>query len=624
MDTISLLSGEDFEDKLNEEIRSSKIFVFDFLSHKLIQNHHIKHFFADEQLTKRDREDIFDHVVSRLYWYNDKKISGDLTTEEKKIFSFLDPLYIHQKLLVTLLQFSMIKNILEIEKPKKIFATQNLARIVNAIRNDIQIILLNSEQVEIFDSFDLRMKIFSKKISLKISMNTVKKIQSIYESVMGMLFNFWLDEKERKPIILLLEFEPIKYPELFKKLNSSKFNCVVLNRRKSPILDYNSMKILRRSNTQIINFKRSLSKKEKCEIKFLVNKYREFLKEFCNNDDKLKEIFSFKDLSYFSCVKDFFIKQFESEIESNVENLIQSNHIFKNFDIRCILYQYESGTSENITLSQRKKIPSLLIRHGFASFSDKIDDLRWRYDQFRLLDLDCNKVIVWGNADYDYYSKFLSKEIELKKIGSPRHDEFFRDINRQNDNEKTVLITTPPVIEWTGLQSINLELKYEKILQQIVYKLKEIPHVRIIVKLHPGWGWKFNHTLIKILNEIDPKLSIFSTKSIIELISNCDIMININAEENQPSTVMLEGLIKKKPVINISLDESIQNLEYDGMSSIISLSYKADIVKYVRDLFDNDVFYSEISSRMERDLQHYLINHKNASERLADLLKSFI
>jgi len=621
---ISLLDSDNVNPEKLSQLNSTKTFSFDILSHKLLESKNLRHYLTDDFLSYEERKKIFDHVVSKLYWYNNQTFSKESTIDGTSVFEFLDPLYLHQKLIVTLTNFLIIKKIIETEKPQKIFLTKNLSKIVSTINNQIPLVYLNSDEVEIFDTFDLKLNIFSKIIPLKISMKKLRKLQNIYESIMGSFNNLWLDTDLKKPIILLLEFDPTKFPKLLEKLNSKESNCVILNRRKSPVLNSNSLKILKKSNIKLINFSKLSSTKEKNEIVSKTKICENFLYDFWDNEKSLEKIFSYQGISYFSCIKDFLKKQFASEIKSNVELLIQSKYIFRNFDVKCILYQYESGTSENIILSQRNDVPALLIRHGFASFSEKLDDLRWRYDQFRLLKLDCDEVILWGDADYNYYTKFLSNDIKLQKIGSPRHDLFFQNNSQKNKSQKTVLITTPPIIEWTGQQNINLELRYEQVLKQIIKNLQKNSNLKLIAKLHPGWGWKFNHTLMKIFHDIDPNIPVYSTKPIIPLIVQCDLMININPEQNQPSTVILEGLIMKKPVINVELDELNNDLHYDNMSPIISLSYKSDIQKYVSQLFNDPLFYENLNKKIVKFLEHYLSNHKNASNTLAKYLKSFV
>lgn len=621
---LSLIDGDDIDTKKISRIKHTKIFAFDILSHKFLQKKNLGHFIADDQLNIKERKNIFDHIVSKLYWYENNSLNHNLSINGYNILEMLDPLYLHQKLLVTLIQFNIIKKIIENEKPSKIFATQNLSKIVSSLDHDIDIVLLNSEKSTTFDTFDFRMTLFSKILSVKISMKNLKWIQNIFESFLGKLCSFWLDPNDQKPIILLLEFDPSQFPDLFLNLKSSKYNLVILNRRKSTLSNSKSIQIMKNSNAKLVNFKNLLSKKEKTEIINLEKKLQKNLQDFWKDENSLKEIFTFENLSYWSCIGDFLIKQYEQEISNNIENLIQSKYIFQKLDIKCILYQYESGNFENTTLSQRQKIPALLLRHGFSSYTKKFDELRWRHDQFRLVKLKCDEILLWGIYDYEFYLKFLLDSKKLKIIGSPRHDIFFKTYENNSKNDKIILITVPPMIEWTGLQDTHLAIRYENTLKQLIEKIKKMDNVKIIVKLHPGWGWKFNSVLIKIFHEIDPKILIYSTKSIKHLISESDLMININAEDNQPSTVILEGLIMKKPVINISLNEQNDDFEYNENSPFVEISYKSDIINYINLVLNDINFKQKLDLQIPVFLKKYLSNHKTASKELSDYLKSFL
>lgn len=187
---------------------------------------------------------------------------------------------------------------------------------------------------------------------------------------------------------------------------------------------------------------------------------------------------------------------------------------------------------------------------------------------------------------------------------------------------KTILITTPPIIEWSGFLDTNTALRYEDTLKQLIQNIRKNESVRIIGKLHPGWGWKSNYFLMDIFKEIDPKIPVYSTKSIKKLISECDLMINITPEDNQPSTVLLEGLILKKPVIDISLDVRKNDFEYDKNLPIIFLSYKSDIIYYIKKIFYDNDFLHELNLQIDSHLKQYLSNHKNASKELAIYLRS--
>ena len=621
MNVISLIDGSDIESSKISKIKNSKVFAFDILSHNFLKKINIDHILADEFLTSKEREDIFDHVASKLYWFENVRIPRNLFIEDKSLLEMLDPLYLQQKLMVILLQFSIIKKIISDEKPQKIYATHNLANIISTF-TDSEIEFLNLKHEVVFDTFDLRFTIFSKLISIKISMNTFEKIKNLVETLAGRVYNLWLDLDEKKPIILLLEFDPSQYKTLLHHLNSEKYNIVILNRRKSVMHSFDSIKQMRNSNSKILNFSKLLSNDDKSKINSVKKELRNHMKKFWLEND-FEKIFSYNEYSYWNCIKDFLITQYEIGLSDYAKIFFESKILFEKLNIKCILYQYESATSENILLSHRKKIPSLLLRHGFSSYSKKTSDLRWRYDTFRLVKLNCDQILAWGDADYDYYSTFLSENKNVKIIGSPRHDFFFNKSLEKNSSKKTILLTTPPMTEWSGLLDTEVALRYEKTLENVILKIKKLSDVKIIVKLHPGWGWKFNDVLTEIVERIDPSIPIFSIKPIQELISDSDIIINFTPEDNEPSTVMLDALILKKPVIEISLDDRNRNFEYDECFPIISLSYKADIEKYMKKILYDTKFKKEISLKIDETLKHYISNQKTASKILADYLKSF-
>ena len=105
--------------------------------------------------------------------------------------------------------------------------------------------------------------------------------------------------------------------------------------------------------------------------------------------------------------------------------------------------------------------------------------------------------------------------------------------------------------------------------------------------------------------------------------SNSDLMINITPEDNEPSTVMLEGLLLDKPVIEISLDERNKNMEYDTNHPIISLSYKADFEEYITKLLNNSEFIDKHKAVTTRIQKKYITDQRVASKSISDYMKSF-
>jgi UDP-N-acetylglucosamine 2-epimerase len=245
----------------------------------------------------------------------------------------------------------------------------------------------------------------------------------------------------------------------------------------------------------------------------------------------------------------------------------------------------------------------------------------WKFEGIRLIPFTSKKFMIWGNTNYDYYTKQKIEENKLIITGSPRYDKFFKS-NYSRKNEKVVLITPEPITEFSGLCDTNLSLRYENVVEKIITIIKKIPDAKIIVKLHPGDD-KHNETLLEIFKKIDSSIQIFHSKKTSKLIEKCDILLNITCEINDPSTVMLEGMIFQKPVIEISLDDKTKKMEYQQELPILSLSYKAQIDYYLTKIIQEEEFQNELLLNQKRHLKNFLSNKGNASEMVTKILDSF-
>ena len=99
-------------------------------------------------------------------------------------------------------------------------------------------------------------------------------------------------------------------------------------------------------------------------------------------------------------------------------------------------------------------------------------------------------------------------------------------------------------------------------------------------------------------------------------------MINIFTEI-YGSTVMLEGLILKKPILNISLDVRTYKFEFEKDNAVLSISYEDNIDKNIRKiLFDKNLQAILIENGFNH-VTHYLSHPGNASKELARILSSF-
>ena len=117
-------------------------------------------------------------------------------------------------------------------------------------------------------------------------------------------------------------------------------------------------------------------------------------------------------------------------------------------------------------------------------------------------------------------------------------------------------------------------------------------------------------------------LRLASNISINKIIESCDVMINIHVEL-MPSTVLLEGLILKKPIINISMVDKFLKFQYVKDNAVLSISDQSDLVKPINDLLYDKEFSEKLIKNGQNHVRKFLANPGNASKSLADVLNSF-
>jgi len=99
-------------------------------------------------------------------------------------------------------------------------------------------------------------------------------------------------------------------------------------------------------------------------------------------------------------------------------------------------------------------------------------------------------------------------------------------------------------------------------------------------------------------------------------------MFNINTELF-PSTVLYEGLILKKPIINFTMMDEQYDFEFIKDNAVLSISSTDDIEDSLKKILYDKNFSSQLIKNGELHLQRYFSNQFNASENLANILVDF-
>ena len=129
-----LLIGDasDFEvipDKIIEDT-SIKKFSLDFDVHNLLEDKKIEHEIAENLLSEDERSKIFNQMLEFRRWHS-KQIPNNLEFENVNLLKLFDTHEFSTYLMPILINFVLIKKIIDKEKPKKIISTGLFKKIIN-------------------------------------------------------------------------------------------------------------------------------------------------------------------------------------------------------------------------------------------------------------------------------------------------------------------------------------------------------------------------------------------------------------------------------------------------------------------------------------------------------------
>ena len=101
---------------------------------------------------------------------------------------------------------------------------------------------------------------------------------------------------------------------------------------------------------------------------------------------------------------------------------------------------------------------------------------------------------------------------------------------------------------------------------------------------------------------------------------NCDLLINISPELYDSSTIMLEGLILKKPVIQFILDDEFLNIQPLN-SPIIQMNELNELIEVTEKILENETFKETIIKKIPLQIANYLSYQNSSSHKILELIE---
>lgn len=589
--------------------------------HKYLEKYNIAHIIGEELLTEEDLNQIFDKTVDLYDWYNYLPNNEQLIFKNTNILHFLDTGEFHLFIINKLYELCIVSKILKLEKPQKIISNSLVINLIKNFSNSDHFIYEEIEDTFLdnlqWNKIDIKFNIGKIPIAFTISQSLYNKLKSLLENTVCNFLNFWADMNSNKEIILFLEINPSEYGDLLLKISKENKQIVFLNNRRSPVWNFSSINLLKITKSKVLNFRKLLSKSEKNSLSILCSKYMKTIKEIFS-DPQTSKFFTFNGVSFWNQIENELFLTLQNRMNFYLESVFGIQKFLDNSKIKCVLSLNVVGETEKIVLSQlNKQIPSIMLEHAFANYTEKIS----RYDVLSMYSSFPDKIAVWGNIQKNYLQQIHNiHDDRIIVCGSPRHDDFFHSQSKIILNsKKTVLLCPRMIIDASGHKSTKLYQQYESYLENFLKQINSVDDIDFVVKLHPA---NESHTqeLKKIIHNFAPQLPIFQISPIKNLIEKSDLVICISPEGFDPSTVILESIILQKPIINVVLDNKFYDFSYEKDQAVISLDKDQNLMDFIRKILNDIEYKKTVLQNGQNFLQSYLSNHGKACQYLANYI----
>jgi len=596
--------------------KNIKIFAINYESHKKLEKIGMNHEIYDKFLTEQERDELFDFCTHSYEWFERNELSKKFCFQGINFFEIMDTGEFHEDLLKVSIEGTIIKKIIFNNKPKAIICSKQISDFIkiNFPKIKLEINEIASKQFLIYEKIDLKFNLGKTPITIKISKNNYFKLKKYFEKITCSFYNLWY-KKSSKQIILLTEFNPLIFKNLISTLSKDNYQIVFLNFRRPASWNLESINILKETNSKIIYAENFLRNEN---INELTKDFRTKLEKIFKEDD-FHEIFKFNNISLWPLINSKLKNGFFERIPNYIKQILIIKNIINNLNLKCFITLNETGETEKILLKiNNQKIKSILLLHGFHNFHKETEEICIKKDLMRTNLLKSDRFFVWGERDFQYYQKLGIEKSKIIITGSPKYDDFKINKNILN-KEKTILITPEPITEYSGHRTIELAETYEKTIKNICNVINGFNNIRIIVKLHPGQN-SHNESLKEIFNIIDKQIPVYQIKPTRELIDQCDLLLNITCESFDPSTIMLEGLILEKPVLEILLDGNKYSVSNNTINSI---SHEDNLKNHIQKMLFDDEFLKKNDLNRKHVLQNYLSYQTKASEKVLDYINNW-
>jgi|GEM_PF-5230477 len=282
--------------------------------------------------------------------------------------------------------------------------------------------------------------------------------------------------------------------------------------------------------------------------------------------------------------------------------------------------------NKTLALAARKlQIPSLVIQHG-APF---------RTVPIALAPVTASKIAAWGPYSRELLQSWGVPDSQITLTGVPRYDGFEQALNRQSAARKKVfhdlsaapefklvVLATDPFHEDGRADFVGHYLSREntgRLLDTVFSAVKALNDTFLVVKLHPRDPHE-EYSKKRILNSgLQDRVKLVRLYSTQDLLLACDVLIT------PCSTVAIEAMMLRKPVITVNLEGGRDLQPHAETGAAVGAKSLESLHLAVDRLLHDNLFREEQIERALQVIPRYLSRpERGASKRTAEVLLELI
>ena len=605
-DSVILFDSScNIDDFSSDKIINSLIITFDYNSHKNLEKSHINHVISDlylDQYFTSSSEKICQDLSK---WYTQKFVEKILEYDGLNLGEFFY-IEVYELLIPFLKNFSEISKIFKENSNAHFFTSQNLYDIIHSFSSNVKTLQsINSVKSEFdYTHIDIPVKFGPKSSHIRIGRSKYLKLLNASEKFL----NLTTKKQSDKPVILLPNISPQLYKEFFRAIPQSKNVFLKFDRISPSFWNYDTYSTVKKSGCIIENISSLMDN----NIKKLISDSQILIDKKLNSLDNLeetKQFFSVNKISFWNAFKKTFFKLLQNKFIEFIREIEIAKKLFSKYKFTCVLVQAEAGLDlVLIKLAKRQNIPIILLKHGIQTRSK---NLLHHERFFRSIPVNPNRCLVWGNADLKQLTENGISRDNIEVLGAPFYDKIFQNkIPSYQELDNFILFATDfkanHKLETITIQSMK---KYEMIINS-VYDSVTKNHKKLVIRPHPlkDIGEK------ELAKKLDPEIKVVMGGSILPLIKSSSLVV---VTDN--SSVILEALALKKPVISIKIDKDLDEDEFCNADACIRTNIQ-DFESNLSKILQDDQFRNLVLQKGRAFLDDNLANQGLASVKTIKFL----